>query len=120
MANCAEHVTIGFIAGVGTYLGLRLLTKTTASFGEAVLAGLISAGGAAAPDLIEPAVHPNHRSFAHSLLAGGSIAKGLHSLHRPSVQLAPEERFVAFFLGVGYLSHLFLDGRTPRGLPLVG
>ena len=119
MANLEQHVTVGFITGVGIYIAYRQLSNTKSDLGEAIMAGLISAAGATAPDLIEPALHPHHRGVAHSLLAGGSVGKALHFVHGGSGHFTATEQFVLSFLAVGYLSHLVLDGLTPRGLPLV-
>ena len=119
MANYAQHAAVGFFAGVGAYIVYRQVTNTQLDLGEAIAAGLISTTGASAPDFIEPAIHPHHRGVAHSVLAGGSIAKAFHFTHNGSAQFSPEEKFILSFLAVGYLSHLLLDGLTPRGLPLV-
>lgn len=74
------------------------------------------------PDLIEPAVHPHHRQFFHSVVVAAGLVAGMRKLY----QWAPDddfEKLVRAFLLVGgaaYLSHLALDALTSRSLPLVG
>jgi hypothetical protein len=111
-----------------------------------VLGGIV---GSLAPDVIEPAVHPQHRSFAHSYVAAGSgTATAIGMI--PSFQkycryeatwhdrqcLETDEFWpglwhflVALFwrllsgfvvgLTAGYMSHLVLDAGSSRGLPLL-
>ena len=109
MANYAQHAAVGFFAGIGTYIAYRRVTKTQLNLGEALLAGIISTAGVSAPDLIEPAIHPRHRGVAHSVLAGGSIARAVHLVHSGSRQFSPEEKFVISFVAIGYISHLVLE-----------
>lgn len=104
--------------------------------------------GGIAPDGLEPATDPNHRKFAHSVVAAGTLC------------LAPTTQFEAWCMAnaaawdqaafahpagtaersqaelkawlwrvvagaaigaiAGYASHLLLDAGTPRGLPMIG
>ena len=83
-----------------------------------LVCGLGGAAGAIAPDVLEPALHPNHRSLFHSLAAGGATTAGLKGLYE-TVSMDPYLRLFARSLLVGYLSHLVLDSSTPRGLPVL-
>ena len=124
MPNRDSHDAVGVVCGGAA----ALLAAQPKNCKEAVLAvGLGMVGGVAGartPDLIEPAENPDHRGVAHSLVAGigtGCVtAKALQS----SFQQANEEpairllRAAVVGFGAGYLSHLVLDGATPKGLPL--
>jgi membrane-bound metal-dependent hydrolase YbcI (DUF457 family) len=74
--------------------------------------------GSALPDILEPAIHPNHRGIAHSAVVGSGIfIKAIKSWTTNSSQPQGAESVILTALAVGYLSHLFLDGKTPKGLP---
>lgn len=86
------------------------------------------AGGALAavltklPDVLEPAVHPHHRQFFHSVACAALVATGWNALYQWQPQ-TDEGRFmrkVAMIAAGAYLCHLALDALTPRSLPLVG
>lgn len=86
------------------------------------------AGGALAailtklPDVLEPAVHPHHRQFFHSVACAALVAAGWKKLHEWQPQ-SDEGRFMrkVGMIGTGaYLCHLALDALTARSLPLVG
>ena len=74
------------------------------------------------PDLIEPAAHPNHRQFFHSVVVAGAIAYGLYRAWKwqPEGQWTQALKLVLLAGGGAYLVHLALDATTPRSLPLVG
>ena len=74
------------------------------------------------PDVIEPALHPNHRQFFHSFLFAGTVAWAGYQAYK-WVPETPFEEALRFVLMVGagaYLVHLALDARTAKSLPLVG
>lgn len=105
--------------------------------------------GGIMPDILEPGTSSYHRDFAHSLaLAGTSVRyaqmaewqaacrsrAALCDTQARSLVVASSQRsqveLVALFwrvlagalvgFGAGYISHLVLDGGTPRGIPLIG
>lgn len=86
------------------------------------------AGGALAgiltklPDVLEPAVHPQHRQFFHSVACAALVATGWKALHewQPQSEEARFLRKVGMIAAGAYLCHLALDAITPRSLPLVG
>ncbi len=92
------------------------------NMGEFVASGAVGYGvGSLAgtlPDLLEPATHPGHRDFCHSLTAGTLVAVGAKKLNdNPKVpQLV---KTVGITAAAGYLAHLYADGQTPAGLPLL-
>jgi membrane-bound metal-dependent hydrolase YbcI (DUF457 family) len=74
------------------------------------------------PDHIEPAIHPNHRQFFHSITIMSLLTVGLIKTYqwKPGQPLEKLIRGLVLLGGVGYLSHLLCDATTPKGLPLVG
>jgi membrane-bound metal-dependent hydrolase YbcI (DUF457 family) len=82
--------------------------------------GIFAAGGAviaAWPDILEPAKNnPNHRDFFHSVVFGGAVLYGAVGKH--SQKWHPDARFAAASIALSYLSHLYLDSGTTKGLPL--
>lgn len=86
-----------------------------------LLGALGGLAGSALPDILEPAIHPNHRGMAHSAVVGSGISiKTIKSLTTNSSQSQNTKAVILTALAVGYLSHLFLDGKTAKGLPFVG
>ena len=87
-----------------------------------LIAPLLGSISGKLPDYIEPALHPNHLQFFHSITFAGLITVGLIKCY----QWKPEEPFeklirgLVLLGGMGYLSHLICDSTTPKGLPLVG
>ena len=73
------------------------------------------------PDLIEPALHPNHRKFFHSWAVVGLLGWGIYRLY----DWKPEEgwdqfvRMAGLALGAAYLAHLARDALTTKSLPLI-
>lgn len=78
--------------------------------------------GAKLPDILEPALHPNHRAFFHSFLVFGGSVWAVKALWEWRPESLNERRLRAVLLGalVGYCSHLGLDALTCKGLPLIG
>ncbi|GJQ28800.1 MAG: hypothetical protein HBSAPP03_06840 [Phycisphaerae bacterium] len=148
MPNRREHIGIALIA----QLGVELLRKSDLSdddrFWDVIGAALGATCGGVLPDILEPALSPDHRQFAHGMLPAAAVAwfgKGKHregcdALYAwASAGLRPGEhahaadgqnelprwmRFIVagFFRAVptGYVSHLLADATTPRGLPVFG
>jgi len=133
MAGFGKHATIGALVGGGAGLIINLIRQfDRMNKGEQKRFRLwelllYTAGGAgigavtaSLPDLIEPALSggPNHRAFFHSLTAGGVTIAGLIKLHQSNN--SPELKDTATVSALGLLSHLIIDGVTPKGLPLTG
>ena len=83
--------------------------------------GLFIAAGAALgafPDILEPATNnPNHRAFFHSVACGGAMLYGAFGKH--TQKWHPNDRFAARAMVLSYLTHLYLDSGTSKGLPLI-
>lgn len=142
------HTLVGTIAG-GCAVAYRAQTQEPIYSSIETIAGCFwGYVGSRLPDIIEPALSPNHRQFAHSAIAGIGISKSIYLFlkdweeyyrasanHFKSKQIQTDwlKKFIyivleflfriiaAGFCGLsaGYLSHLILDGSTPKGLPLV-
>lgn len=120
MANGGTHRFAAAIAVGG------ILAHLENENGRHTVKPIFGAGVAAAlanlPDKLEPAIHPHHRQFFHSIVC--AVGVGIAGLKLYEWQ--PEEdwkkalRFV-FLAGCGaYLIHLALDACTAKSLPLIG
>jgi membrane-bound metal-dependent hydrolase YbcI (DUF457 family) len=147
MPRKSAHFAIGSASGIATgVLTCGSLPQEHRMIFVA-FAGVGGALGGLAPDVLEPAVSPNHRSLFHSLSAAGSIGAAWLAEWPADCQHAAaecdaraqhaslgardksSEEIKAFlwralaglivgFLA-GYASHLVLDARTRKSLPLI-
>src|ERR1039457_5903832 len=69
MPNAIVHAQVGAVAGAATYLGMSAHSKREIRPEEMGACCLIGLAFASLPDIIEPALTPNHRSVAHSVMA---------------------------------------------------
>jgi hypothetical protein len=147
MPRRSVHAPAGAVSGAALAAYRSRQAPTDQRIAETVggtLGGLL---GGLLPDLIEPAYTPNHRSIAHSAVAGSALTLARlaewqagcrtaadNALKRSILYpLGSDERSSAerdailwrllagFLVGLvaGYGSHLVLDASTPRGLPFV-
>lgn len=120
MANGSDHAVGAFVA-VLTGHALVEVNET----GEVTGAPLVSASFGALlgslPDVLEPAIHPHHRQFFHSVAFGLMVGWGMHRLYRwqPNVPSYRVARAVGLIAGTAYLAHLLMDAGTPRSIPLL-
>jgi len=121
MANAAEHMTASGIAGAITYLAMCRYYHRHPTIGGALTGIGVAVVSGMGPDLLEPALHPNHRQFCHSITAGALVLKAGTSIcndaNRQWTELA---KIVTACIIVGYLTHLVLDACTQKGLPILG
>jgi inner membrane protein len=127
MPNRSAHVLIG--VGVGIVASGALgwmdrrsngeLVKLPALLGRVSLGAAIGGLAAMLPDILEPATHPGHRQFFHSIVLLGAIILGSYALGQRFDMSALLKGFMLAAV-VGYGSHLIADGLTPSGLPLLG
>ena len=113
------HLVIGGLAFLAYASLLQLLLEIP---GRILLAGLFLALlGSAAPDILEPARHGNHRGICHGRRARRSSA-GAFALtavlgaFQPLIPALALSFLLSGFL-LGYFLHLLADGLTPAGLP---
>lgn len=118
MANGADHIAAGVLTGVA-------MACYGQSQGENVNP-LLTIGASTVfsklPDWIEPATNPHHRQFFHSVSFLVVLGYGLKKAYdwKPDDKGGQLLRFLTLSAGAGYISHLVLDGLTPRSLPLLG
>jgi membrane-bound metal-dependent hydrolase YbcI (DUF457 family) len=132
MPNHKKHITVGATVGGAANLAWQLCKILDApnrpkdfwellsriDFLQIAVFALGGAACAALPDIIEPATNPNHRAAFHSLACAGAVSYGAFGEH--TNKLSPEKRHALQVAALSYLSHLFLDGQTPKSLPFVG
>jgi len=149
MPNRQVHVKVGVFSGCGLAAYRSREQDLLKMFLETIGGGFGGYIGSKLPDIIEPASWPGHRQFAHSVTAGGSIACLYGLLERWEKYFRSQAKYygdkkseecVCWFqkflyvifevlscilagslggLGAGYISHLVLDGRTAKGLPVI-
>lgn len=119
MSNRSTHmivagVAIGLLAKEGRHRGYDAPNPIAAGVLGSVLTCL--------PDIAEPAFHPNHRQFFHSVTFGTVVGCGLNRAWewQPETDGDKFLRYLALIAGSGYLCHLVLDASTPKSLPLIG
>ena len=147
MPRRSTHAQVGALAGVGAAAFRSRHAPAEHRILETVGGAIGGLCGGLLPDLIEPAETPNHRSIAHSAIAGGALTLArlaewqaacrtaadnstklslLHPIGSPERSSAEWDAllwrlFAGFLVGLvaGYASHLALDAGTPRGLPFI-
>jgi inner membrane protein len=118
MANAKQHALIGAgVGAVGWFLYCKLFDRPV-EVGEVLLAAGVGMIGGLLPDLLEPAIHPNHRQFFHSYAATALLAHANHHVAK-NVQLPADARAGIHLISLGFFSHLAADAHTPKGLPWV-
>ena len=95
---------------------------TDQATGNAIASGGIGALCGSLPDLLEPAVHPNHRQFFHSVVFAAVLIEGGRRIYRwqPDNDWQRLVRGLALITGGAYLVHLAMDATTAKSLPLLG
>jgi hypothetical protein len=131
MPNRAEHTRQGGIAGcivacvanvVVQVERKRLNCDYRFNLAELAGTGFIGYGagyvGGIMPDVLEPADHPGHRDICHSAVAGTLVLVGAKKLNdNPNV--SAQVKTLVNTAAAGYLVHLWADGQTPAGIPLI-
>ena len=131
MPNLKKHIASGALVAGGANLVCQLVRLYTAprrpeSFLDALAnvkwgrVAMFAAAGAtiaALPDILEPARHPNHRAFFHSVCCCGALAYGAFGKH--SKGWTDDNRDAASASALAYISHLLLDAGTPKSLPFI-
>jgi inner membrane protein len=120
MANAAEHVLYGGLAGSVTYLLMCRYYERQPDLGEFLLCAAAGVVGGAAPDAIEPSINPHHRQFAHSFATGGLLLRFVNDqCGVENVGLTQFQKILVAAGVAGYISHLVADACTPKCLPLI-
>jgi membrane-bound metal-dependent hydrolase YbcI (DUF457 family) len=120
MANSGTHLMVGGMVGLSGMIFLKWVRNEKLTFWEGVGGVLVGCFGACLPDLLEPANNPQHRKALHSVAVGGAgIPFSISKIYEGAWSLTQGEKDILIVLLLGYFSHLVLDGRTPRGLPIL-
>lgn len=120
MPNGTTHQLVA-AASIGFILGhLEETNKEPSS--KPIIGASLAALLTNLPDLLEPARHPQHRQFFHSIAFGGLIGVAGYKLYtwEPGDDW---ERVLRLLLLVGcgaVLVHLAMDALTKRSLPWAG
>lgn len=135
--NGKQHTVIGLIGVPMVDLIIQLNEKRKGLRLEVNVARLVAAGAVGAitarlPDLIEPAIHPNHRAFFHSIVFGCVLSLAFTgvvpaALATPKVHAflaeleipAEEVALVLRWAAISYLLHLGADFTTPKSIPFI-
>ncbi len=117
MANSRSHIVAGAVVGLGVYTIWKLVRDEEFKLSGAFSSLLVGAFFGLLPDLLEPALHPNHRSIFHSVIAlGGAGCLGYKVIKSP---LDSESKSYVLTALASFASHLVLDSTTPKGLPFL-
>ncbi len=86
------------------------------------IAAPLSAVFATLPDILEPAVTPDHRQGFHSIALAVILGFAVYEAYRwePDTPAQEALRDLVIIGGAAYLLHLVGDMLTAKGLPLVG
>ena len=116
--NRSGHAVAGAAIGGVAYLGFCKMADEQPALGEFLVAIAAGATLACLHDVLEPAVHPNHRALFHGLALNFAAAAGLRRLwRRPDIESHQKRLLIS--LGLAFLTHPVLDAMSPKGLPLL-
>lgn len=120
MSSGSVHQLIA-AAAVGTFCH-RAEKDPQQKAGKSLIGAVIAAGSTKLPDVLEPALHPNHRQFFHSVAFAAMLGAAAYKVYRwqPEEPVQKAARFVLLVSASAYLIHLLLDAGTPKSLPLLG
>ena len=115
------HLLLRFVFGVAGYTITKLIQKEELSHLSLIIAGAAGAVAGELPDILEPALYPNHRSHAHSIVTGIGISYVATKLPTLELLESVNSDTKAILVGAtcGYISHLLADGTTKKGLPII-
>lgn len=120
MSNGATHGLAAF-ATAATLSAVDEKRRGQATL-QPLLDGVAGALLTSLPDKLEPAVHPNHRQFFHSVVFAVVVGYVTYRAYKwqPTEDWQQLLRWLVIIGGVAYLTHLVLDAFTAKSLPLVG
>lgn len=120
MACAAEHAAFNFVA-VTTAAAMVRQQEGKPVDGSTIMAGVASACLPSLPDMLEPALHPNHRKFFHSVAFAMTLGYVMRRIYQWETEGPVEQltRVVLLVGGAAYLAHLARDAFTAKSLPLV-
>jgi len=136
MPNRDVHIKVGVGFAVSATIVAAIASNEEITFEEICMrvAGAVLGGyvGARLPDIIDPSSRgPNHRSLGHGVVPNGTLcALGTERYLDMRKNLLGESDkksriYNQLIVGAmdgfiaGHTSHLILDSRTPKGLPVI-
>ena len=120
MACAAEHAIFNFFTVMAATAAVQHQEGRHVD-GTVIAMGAATACLPSLPDILEPAHHPNHRRFFHSITFALVIGCGLRHVYKWETNDAWERfaRGVLLVGGAAYLAHLARDAFTTKSLPLI-
>jgi len=118
MPNRKQHIGLGCLVGVLTYLVVKNTQNETPIAGTLLASAVGGAAMGGLPDNIEPAEGGDHRGPAHSWTTAVGVVH-LSQKAWGSPNLSTEQKAFLIAMGAAYLSHLVTDSTTPASLPLI-
>jgi len=120
MASGSTHQMAAAVIVGGTCLCIESSQEEKA--GKSVIGAVLAATMTRLPDVLEPATHPNHRQFFHSIAFASLLGIATHKVYRwePEDTVDKAVRFTLLVGASAYFIHLLLDAGTPKSLPLIG
>jgi len=120
MASAIEHAQFNFAAVACACAAVR------SREGKPLDATPVAMGAAAAclpslPDILEPAIHPNHRKFFHSVAMFAAVGWAIHRMYVWETEDEGQRliRAIGLVVGAAYLAHLTRDAFTAKSLPMI-
>jgi inner membrane protein len=120
MACAAQHSTFNFFAVTAATAVVQQRGGRPVD-GTSLAMGFAAAALPTLPDYIEPALHPNHRKFFHSIAVVAGLAYAMRRVYVWEAEGEWERLARALLLagGAAYLGHLALDALSAKSLPLI-
>ena len=135
MPNGGTHIIAGAVCGAlaSTVIQKKLEPDKTIEFDQLLLSTGTGGLCGRVPDVLEPASNPNHRDFFHSFtcaailgFGGAELWSNIKERKTQRMQLGIQEisgAEILLMLGLvavlAILLHLFMDGFTQKGLPII-
>jgi membrane-bound metal-dependent hydrolase YbcI (DUF457 family) len=113
-----EHAIVGALAALGLYGLYKHVKQERPTIPGALGSLIVGALAGIAPDILEPATSPSHRSFFHSIILLVGVAYGNQKVWE-SQNLTEDQKLFLSMLSAAYGSHLVSDSVTPKGIPFI-
>jgi len=120
MACATQHARFNFFA-VAVATAVVQQREGHPDAGASISMGAAAACLPSLPDILEPALHPNHRRFFHSATFAVGMAYAMHRVYSWETEGEWEKlaRVLLLAGGGAYLAHLALDALSAKSLPLI-
>jgi membrane-bound metal-dependent hydrolase YbcI (DUF457 family) len=120
MPRANVHAGAGAAAGVAWCVIYCRKSGIGVKLPDLIVASAVGLAGGLLADLLEPALDPNHRKFAHSIIVAIGLVVLIGIISRSFDSMTEQHRLILGAMTVAYLSHLMLDSATPKSIPLIG